>query len=373
MPTAFVIMPFDPELEPVYTDLIKRVFVDHGFDVQRADDIESQQIILKDIVQLIYSSDLIVADLTDNNANVYYELGIAHAFEKPVILTTQNLDEVPFDLRPYRILVYSTHFSSFNAAVEQLGTYAEAFLEKSLLFGNPVTDFLSGRATHADTGTMDNLGASARRQTLDQEGSPPQSNRSAPLEHADDRGVLDYIEAINEGYSSVALVMLEATASMNEMTDHMGTATVELNRIAQNPTHRSWSQIINVCRGIATRVNDFTRDLGAGNDVFSKVMNDTQDSLERLVSASVATGQRMDPETIRGIDKLETLQSQAMSAKAKLLELALLMDGVPRLERRLNRALDNGSREIRGLTANIEKLIRSVARAIDAAEGNPSD
>ena len=167
--------------------------------------------------------------------------------------------------------------------------------------------------------------------------------------------------------------MLEATASMNEMTDHMGTATVQLNRIAQNPTDRSWSQITNVCRGIATRVNDFTRDLGAGNDVFSKVMNDTQDSLERLVSASVAAGQRMDPETIRGIDKLETLQSQAVSAKAKLLELAFLMDSVPRLERRLNRALDNGSREIRGLTANIEKLIGSVARAIDAAEGNPSD
>ena len=45
------------------------------------------------------------------------------------------------------------------------------------------------------------------------------------------------------------------------------------------------------------------------------------------------------------------------------------MDSIPRLESRLNRALDNGSHEIRAFTANIDKLLGSIDRAINAARG----
>ena len=369
MPTAFVIMPFDPELDPVYTHLIEQVLLEQGFVVRRADNIESQQSILKDIVQSIYSSDLIVADLTGSNSNVYYELGIAHSLGKPVILTTQNLDEVPFDLRPYRILVYSTLFFRYDEAVERLSNYAKAFLQGSLPVGNPVTDFLANSDAQQQTGTIREPDASdqAVRLGLDRTQSHP--DQSAPLENTDYRGVLDHIEAINEGYLSVAEATITVTASMNAMTSDMDDATAELNRIAQNPSHRSWPQITNVCRRMATRINAFTSDLTDANDVFSKVMDDTQDSLELLVSASVDQNQPPDPETTRGIGQLETLQGQAKFAKEQLLTVASLMDSIPRLEGRLTRALDNGSYEIRGFTANIDKLIGSIDRAINAARG----
>jgi hypothetical protein len=48
----------------------------------------------------------LIAELTGKNANVFYELGLAHAMQKNVILITQRLEDVPFDLRHYRCLVY---------------------------------------------------------------------------------------------------------------------------------------------------------------------------------------------------------------------------------------------------------------------------
>lgn len=69
-------MPFDKEFDEVYTDLIKPAFGAVGYNVKRADDIVSQQNILKDIVRSIAKADLIIADLTSLNANVFYELGM---------------------------------------------------------------------------------------------------------------------------------------------------------------------------------------------------------------------------------------------------------------------------------------------------------
>jgi hypothetical protein len=61
---------------------------------------------MDDVVATIRRAQIIIADLTGQNANVFYEVGIAHAIGKPVLLLTQSIDDVPFDLRHRRILVY---------------------------------------------------------------------------------------------------------------------------------------------------------------------------------------------------------------------------------------------------------------------------
>ena len=122
--------------------------------VIRADDIESQRSILSDIVQQIAQCDLIVADLTSSNPNVFYELGIAHTLGRPVILMTQNLDEIPFDLRLLRTVEYSTHFVKIEDAKSALASYARGFIEKRIPFGNPVSDFLPREGVMANTSDL---------------------------------------------------------------------------------------------------------------------------------------------------------------------------------------------------------------------------
>jgi hypothetical protein len=102
---AFVIMPFDPEFNSIYEQLIKPSLEDAGYEVARADNIIDQQNIIRDIVVGIARADLIIADLTTTNANVFYELGLCHGLRIPTIMLAQSMDEVPFDLRSYRVLV----------------------------------------------------------------------------------------------------------------------------------------------------------------------------------------------------------------------------------------------------------------------------
>ena len=105
---CFVVMPFSIEsLNIVYEDFVKPVLTDQcSLRVERGDDVFGSNVIMDDISNSIRKARLIVADLTGRNANVFYEVGIAHALNKQVLLMTQSIDDVPFDLRHRRALVY---------------------------------------------------------------------------------------------------------------------------------------------------------------------------------------------------------------------------------------------------------------------------
>lgn len=69
---------------------------------------------MHDIWGLVASSRVLLADLTGKNPNVFYELGLAHAAHKPVLLLTQTLDDVPFDLQSLRIITYDVEHPSWG-------------------------------------------------------------------------------------------------------------------------------------------------------------------------------------------------------------------------------------------------------------------
>lgn len=104
---CFIVMPFgDPELEVVYEHFVKPAIEDCRLRCERGDDVFGSNAIMDDILQQIERSDIIIADLTRKNANVFYEVGIGHALKKRVLLLAQSIDDVPFDLRHRRILLY---------------------------------------------------------------------------------------------------------------------------------------------------------------------------------------------------------------------------------------------------------------------------
>lgn len=107
-PIAFMAMPFGPEdLQIVYDDFVKPVVeLKCGLDCIRGDDIFGSNVIMEDVLAVIRRAKVVIADLTGQNPNVCYELGIADRNGSPVLLLTQSLDDVPFDLRHRRVLVY---------------------------------------------------------------------------------------------------------------------------------------------------------------------------------------------------------------------------------------------------------------------------
>jgi nucleoside 2-deoxyribosyltransferase len=83
-----------------------------GFACKRADDLAAPGVIIEDVWKEIVSSDVLVADLTGGNPNVFYELGLAHAVGTPVIIATQ--DGAPFDIAHWRQVRYSDNASGYD-------------------------------------------------------------------------------------------------------------------------------------------------------------------------------------------------------------------------------------------------------------------
>ncbi len=102
----FVLMPFTQELRPIYDDHIKNVAAAMNLTAARADDFFAASSIIGDIWNAINAARIIVADCTGRNANVFYEMGIAHTLGKPVVLVAQTTDDIPFDIQHIRALVY---------------------------------------------------------------------------------------------------------------------------------------------------------------------------------------------------------------------------------------------------------------------------
>ncbi|MGH8729757.1 MAG: hypothetical protein ACREV9_16725 [Burkholderiales bacterium] len=99
-------MPFEPKYKEVYSEVYKQVCAANKLDCWRVDEISRPGSITRDIVEGIIDAEIIIADLTGRNPNVFYELGIAHSVGNKTIMTAQNIGDVPFDVRNYRVLVY---------------------------------------------------------------------------------------------------------------------------------------------------------------------------------------------------------------------------------------------------------------------------
>jgi uncharacterized protein YjbI with pentapeptide repeats len=113
---CFVIMPFAEQWSArIYKEIRETVEnrCDFQYECRRADDFYGK-VVLGDIWQRMNEASFIIADLTNQNPNVFYELGLAHALGKDVIPILQNGHTIPFDQQPFRILFYEDNSDGYE-------------------------------------------------------------------------------------------------------------------------------------------------------------------------------------------------------------------------------------------------------------------
>lgn len=104
--TCFVMMPFGEWPDRYYKEIYIPAVKTAGFEPFRADELFHTGSVVEQIWEQIEKAKVLLADLSGKNANVFYELGLAHAAKKPVVFTANNVDDVPFDLRHLRVIIY---------------------------------------------------------------------------------------------------------------------------------------------------------------------------------------------------------------------------------------------------------------------------
>ena len=117
-PFAFILMPFSGEFDDTYELAIKPACESAGAYAERVDKQIFSGSILERVYNQIAKADLLVADMSGKNANVFYEVGYAHALGKTTILLTRAVEDIPFDLKHYPHVVYNARLADLKRELE---------------------------------------------------------------------------------------------------------------------------------------------------------------------------------------------------------------------------------------------------------------
>lgn len=180
-PICFVIMPisdvhgYEPgHFARVYEHLLKPAIITAGYNPVRADDAVKTDYIVVGIIQKIVESEMVICDFSARNPNVMYELGIRHAFNKPVTLIKDRKTEKVFDIQGLRYTEYddslridsvNKDISRISAAISETATASEKDMNSVVqLAGIRAAEVPAGQTVSADTQLLlSAIGALERR------------------------------------------------------------------------------------------------------------------------------------------------------------------------------------------------------------------
>ncbi|MFC1822989.1 restriction endonuclease [Thermodesulfobacteriota bacterium] len=117
---AFILMPFHESFDDIYWFGIRGAVEDAGLYCERADEIQYTGGVIEKIVNQIKKADVVIAEMSDMNPNVFYEVGIAHTMGKKVALVVKNIKDIPFDLRNQNHIVYNGKIKVLRSNLTEL-------------------------------------------------------------------------------------------------------------------------------------------------------------------------------------------------------------------------------------------------------------
>jgi nucleoside 2-deoxyribosyltransferase len=112
---AFVLMPFAARYDVLYNDAITAACADVGIGCERADKQVFNKAIVSHLYEQIRDADVVIAEVSEPNLNVYYEVGYARALGKRLVLLTRSMAEMPFDTSGYRHIEHHDDVAQLRA------------------------------------------------------------------------------------------------------------------------------------------------------------------------------------------------------------------------------------------------------------------
>lgn len=144
---CFIVSPIGPEgsdirkrADKVLKHIIRPPLEECGYVVQRADNIADPGLITTQVIDKIRDSELVVADLTGHNPNVFYELAVRHAVAKPFIQIVELGETIPFDIAGFRTIhVDHTDLDSAADAAQEIKNQVGAIEKDDFKLVTPIS------------------------------------------------------------------------------------------------------------------------------------------------------------------------------------------------------------------------------------------
>lgn len=312
---VFMIMPFQEDFFEAY-EMLKERFIDKFEFSHAGDDVSTQQNILKDIVQMIYDADVIIADLTDLNSNVFYELGIAHAFNKKVISITKNIGQLPFDIRSYRATEYSVHFRQFDNLIKELDKYLNGAIDGTVNFGNPVSDFLS---------------------TI--KGTTVVKSQTKVDEAISESGFIDFMADIDEKIELFTGTIKQMTIDLISMTGDINKGTSEIERVKRTGGTGTASFVRKVTQKVADSISVFDSKVKEHNEVYLRLWPEIEANCLGLIESKYIDTPENKEGLVTFLKSLNAMKNAALTTSRQTEGMLSNFTALRGMQRSLNQSI----------------------------------
>ncbi|MFD1512480.1 hypothetical protein [Halomarina rubra] len=119
--------------------IVEEAVSEFGYSVTRADELEEPGSITNQIIDKTVESELVVADLTDHNPNVFYELAVRHATGEPYISLITSGESIPFDISDFRAIYYGLDVADAARARDEIKGHLLSIKEGDSISENPIS------------------------------------------------------------------------------------------------------------------------------------------------------------------------------------------------------------------------------------------
>lgn len=353
---VFVITPFDGSHRQV-VEALRNSLGDH-YEFFTSEDLIGCRDIVHDIMRSICGADFIIADLTGNNSNVMYELGIAHTNNKKVVMITQDSrNDLPFDVQRYRTIKYSLLAGGLSELVQKVGVFLQHEQNNATLFNNPVSDYLAT--------------IPVERPVLQMPPIELQLTPSTPSLEADEDELLDYIADMEEDAENIQKWASELNDEAKKMGKEVSDCVEEIKRVSTTGGSGTASFVRKQAKKIAKAIKNMSNSLDERSEKVRTTWSKIEDNFRKVLN---------HPLVLEHVDKVEMWQvvlqnfstinkqdfaPQLQEIRAELQQLMGFQKDLTRAARALDASLVGLSAVYGGMlesTTKIEEQARQVTQ-----------
>lgn len=353
--TVFMIMRFEEEFFDVFKSLKEKFSND--FEFSHAGEEGNQQNILQDIIQPIYESDIIIADLTGLNPNVLYELGLAHSFnKKTIVITKDSLSDLPFDLKQYRAKDYETHFSKFEELINYLEKNLYGAVNGDISYSNPVKDFLrSSKISNCNWFDEDRI-------DINNEDS------EKGIFNIFDELETDMNTLIDENYKIIKAIQILGSSSSENI--------IEIKKLNNNLSNSTMTKEI---EKVAKHMTNFSINLKGYNKIYLETWDKIKKNIFGLLENKHLISKKNKDGLVKNLKSLKEIQGYIHTLKDVICDIKDSLNKNLGIESTLNQVIKNIEIDLETsvmgmlqMSSSIESILsrsRGVVGEIDFTEG----
>lgn len=341
---VFMIMPFKEQFLELYK-LIKSK-LENDYEFSNAGDLDNQRNIIQDIIVGISDADVVIADLTELNSNVFYELGLCHALNKKVILITQEISKLPFDISSYRAIEYSTDFWKIPEIVNKIEEKLIGARDGSEQFGNPVKDYYPKKIENKE-----NEGEQLKTSSIDNE-----------------KGFIDFITEINDDTIKLSNEINIMVGELNDLTKDIENGTNKINKVSKISGSDKLNFVRDIARQIGKGIQQFSDKMDIHNNKIESMWGRIENNYLDLIDNKYMESSSNKKILINSLKELNKTKNSIYTSNQGLGKMITTFVDIKGIERKFNQSINSLEMQINKYLSIMNAAYASIDRIIRKAE-----